>query len=175
MKPNGTVPTLAARAAVPFTLQVTGLVMRPRQLTITDLAPLPRATFTETFSCDDQWATQSQRWCGPRLLDVLALAGLLPSAKYVWVGAGEYVVPVLLAEAAGAVLADTLNDAPLSAAHGAPWRLALPGKQCFTSVKWVDRLEVTAERGLNVGARRTSERLRAERAGGSVTRRPQTT
>lgn len=145
-------------------LRVDGLVIRPCQFTVTDLADLPRATFTETFSCDDQWATQSQRWRGPRLLDVLELAGILPAAKYVRVGAGEYVVPVLLAEADGALLADMLNDQPLPPEHGAPWRLALPGKQCFTSVKWVDRLEMTAERGLNVGARLTSERLRVERA-----------
>lgn len=164
MKPNETVLDASERAADQRLLHVSGLVIRPCRFTVTDLADLPRATFTETFSCDDQWATQSQRWCGPRLLDILELAGLLPTAKYVRVGAGEYVVPVLLAEAAGALLADTLNDEPLTAEHGAPWRLALPGKQCFTSVKWVDRLEVTAKRGLNVGAHRTSERLRAERA-----------
>jgi DMSO/TMAO reductase YedYZ molybdopterin-dependent catalytic subunit len=149
-------------------LRVTGLVSRACGFTVADLAHLPRASFTETFSCDDQWATQSQSWRGPRLLDVLALAGLLPAAKYVRVGAGDYVVPVLLAEADGALLADTLNDQPLPPEHGAPWRLALPGKQCFTSVKWVDRLEVTAERGANVGARLTSERLRTERTVATV-------
>lgn len=145
------------------TLRVAGLVSRPGLFQVTDLAALPRASFTETFSCDQEWQAKSQTWTGPRLLDVLALAGLLPAGQYVRVGAGDYVVPVLLTDAAGALLADTLNGETLTAAHGAPWRLALPGKQCFTSVKWVDQLEVTAERGDNVGARLTSMRLRAER------------
>lgn len=147
------------------TLRIEGLVSHPCALRMTDLAQLPRASFTETFSCDEQWQAKSQSWVGPRLLDLLALAGLLPAARYVRVGAGDYVVPVLLAEAAGAILADTLNGQPLTAEHGASWRLALPGKQCFTSVKWVDRLEVTAVRGDNAGARLTSARRRAERAG----------
>ncbi|MEZ4864436.1 MAG: molybdopterin-dependent oxidoreductase [Caldilineaceae bacterium] len=144
-------------------LSIAGLVLEPRLFYPADLFLLPRASFTETFSCDEQWATQSQTWAGPRLLGVLNLAGLLPQAKYVRVGAGEYVVPVLLAEAGQALLADTLNGQPLTPEHGAPWRLAWPGAHCFTSVKWVDRLEVTAVRGTNAGARLTSARRRAER------------
>ena len=130
-------------------LSIAGLVSNPRLLTPADLATVPKASFTENFSCDEQWVATNQTWSGPRLLDVLNLVGLLPSANYVRVGAGEYVVPILLADAARALLADTLNDQPLALEHGAPWRLALPGARCFISVKWVDRLELTAEAGKN--------------------------
>ena len=149
-------------------LRVEGLVSQPCLIKPADLATLPRASFTENFSCDEQWVATSQTWSGPRLIDVLKLAGLLPAAKYVRVGAGEYVVPILLADATQALLADTLNDQPLTLEHGAPWRLALPGARCFTSVKWVDRLELVTERGENMGARITSTRLRAERAEASA-------
>ncbi|CAN5631184.1 hypothetical protein BH10CHL1_BH10CHL1_33160 [soil metagenome] len=93
-------------------LRIEGLVNKPCWLKLADLAVLPRASFTENFSCDEQWVAISQTWSGPRLFDILNLAGLLPTAKYVRVGAGEYVVPVLLQEAAQALLADTLNDHP---------------------------------------------------------------
>jgi DMSO/TMAO reductase YedYZ molybdopterin-dependent catalytic subunit len=161
--PIHAVPESAQQLATEPGLRIEGLVSEPRLLKPADLATLPRASFTENFSCDEQWSTTNQTWSGPRLLDVLNLAGLLPTAKYVRVGAGAYVVPVLLQEATQALLADMLNDQPISLEHGAPWRLALPGARCFTSVKWVDRLELVAARGANTGARITSTRLRANR------------
>jgi len=60
------------------------------------------------------------------------------------VGAGSYVMPLALADARAAVLANELDDKPLSLEHGAPWRLVVPGGACYTSVKWVDRLELAA-------------------------------
>ena len=161
--PNHAGPESAQPLATEPSLWIEGLVSKPCLLKPADLASLPRASFTENFSCDEQWVATSQTWSGPRLLDVLNLAGLLPNAKYVRVGAGAYVEPVLLQEAMQALLADMLNDQPITPEHGAPWRLALPGGRCFTSVKWVDRLELTAGRGENVGARITSTRLRAHR------------
>lgn len=166
MKINTEVPLpVMSESAHPFatesTLRIEGLVSEARWLKSADLINLPRINLTETFSCDEQWAMKSQTWCGPRLIDVINLAGLLTTAKYVRVGAGDYVVPILLADASEALLADSLNGQPLSPEHGAPWRIALPGAQCFTSVKWVDRLEITAVRGDNSGARLTSKRLRA--------------
>jgi DMSO/TMAO reductase YedYZ molybdopterin-dependent catalytic subunit len=81
-----------------------------------------------------------------RLADVVALAGPLPAARYVRVHAGEYIVSVPLDGAGAALLCDELNGRPLPPAHGAPWRLLVPGGACFTSVKWVDRLELAAAR-----------------------------
>jgi DMSO/TMAO reductase YedYZ molybdopterin-dependent catalytic subunit len=97
-------------------------------------------------------------------MDVLALAKPLPTAHYVRVHAGNYVVPLSLAEAEHALLADTLNDQPLAVEHGAPWRLALAGGACFTSVKWVDRLELCAEPGENVGQRVAQRRAQLQQA-----------
>jgi DMSO/TMAO reductase YedYZ molybdopterin-dependent catalytic subunit len=96
-------------------------------------------------------------------MDVLTLAHPLPTARYVRVHAGNYVVPIALTEAELALLADTLNEQPLAVEHGAPWRLALPGAACFISVKWVDRLELTTEPGENVGERVAAARNRAQR------------
>jgi sulfite oxidase len=66
---------------------------------------------------------------------------------------------VPLDEAGAALLCDGLDDQPLPLEHGAPWRLVIPGGVCFTSVKWVERLELTAEPGPNDGQRIARARL----------------
>jgi DMSO/TMAO reductase YedYZ molybdopterin-dependent catalytic subunit len=140
-------------------LRVDGLVARPLELRPTDLASLPRAVLEEPFVCEEGWGVPGLRWGGVRLADVLAIAEPLPTAGYVRAGAGRYVAPVRLAEAADALLSDELNGQPLSVEHGAPWRLVLPGAACYTSVKWLDHLELTAEPGEHTAQRMARARL----------------
>lgn len=147
------------------TLRIMGLVAKPQTLSAADLlaarATFTRISFTQDFLCDGKWTVPDQQWSGYRLLDVLGLAKPLPTAKYIRVGSGDYIVPIALEEAEHALLADTLNGEPLTVQHGAPWRLALFGGRCFTSVKWVDRLELTAEPGDNTGVQIVRERNQA--------------
>jgi DMSO/TMAO reductase YedYZ molybdopterin-dependent catalytic subunit len=150
----------AARAM----LRIDGLVARPLEVSQADLARLPHAVLEEPFSCEEGWSVPGLRWGGLRLADVLALAEPLPAARYVRVGAGPYVAPVPLAEAVAALLADELNGEPLSIEHGAPWRLVLPGGACYTSVKWLDRLELTAEPGEHTAQRLAGARFEAARS-----------
>ena len=145
-------PGRPARAAVP-SLQITGLVARPRSLTPADLAALARVDLAEDFTCEEGWSVPGLRWQGVRLADVLALARSEPSARFVRICSDEYVVPLPLSDADRAVLCDQLNGRPLPVEHGAPWRLVIPGGACYTSVKWVDRLEVAVEAGDNTGQR----------------------
>jgi DMSO/TMAO reductase YedYZ molybdopterin-dependent catalytic subunit len=143
------------------TLRIDGLVQCAVHLRArTDLLGLPRIEHAEPFTCEEGWTVQSVRWKGVRLLDVIALAGSLPNARYVRVHAGDYVVPVALADAHAALLCDDMDGRSLPAVHGAPWRLLLPGGACFTSVKWVDRLELTAAPGPHDGERIARTRLR---------------
>jgi DMSO/TMAO reductase YedYZ molybdopterin-dependent catalytic subunit len=146
-------------------LRIDGLVARPVEVEGAILAALPRIEREEAFTCEEGWTVPNVRWGGVRLADVIALAGPRPSAPYVRVHAGEYVVPVTIAEAADALLCDELNGRPLPRVHGAPWRLVVPGRECFTSVKWVDRLELTDDPGEPTGERIARSQL-APRAGG---------
>ena len=50
------------------------------------------------------------------------------------------------ARAPETLLADSLDAAPLPAAHGGPLRLVVPSQLGYKNVKWVVRLEVTATR-----------------------------
>jgi len=159
------VPAQATAWAANPTLRIEGLVAEPQTLTAADLAAdratLSRADFTDDFLCDGKWTVPDQQWSGFRLLDILKLAGPLLTARYIRVGSGDYVVPISLRDAEDALLADTLNGEPLTLEHGAPWRLALFGGRCFTSVKWVDRLELTDEPGENTSLQIVRERNQA--------------
>lgn len=132
-------------------LQIDGLVARACILTSQDLAHLPRESATEWLPNPYDGVTVQETWRGVRLIDVLRLAQPLPAAQYVRVHAEAFIVPIALAEAENALLVDTWNGQPLTVAYGAPWRLVLIGGACFTRVKWIERLEVTAEPGENVG------------------------
>jgi DMSO/TMAO reductase YedYZ molybdopterin-dependent catalytic subunit len=84
-----------------------------------------------------------------------------PQARFLKVYAGIFTVLLPLAEAltGGALLAHRLNGAPLTPEHGAPLRLVAPGRACFYSVKWVDRLEVLADEASTTGESIARNRL----------------
>lgn len=145
-------------------LHVGGLVTAARVFAPEDLARLPRTGLATDFHCHGKSSSSDRLWQGPRLVDVLSLAGPAPTAQYIRVGAGEYVVPLSRQEAEEAILADTVNGQPLSVENGGPWRLVLPGVRCFANVKWVDRLEAAAEPGENTGVESIRARNRARRA-----------
>ena len=63
--------------------------------------------------------------------------------------AGDFSISMPLDRTAPALLAIRLNETNLSVEHGAPVRLVVPGGECFTSIKWLDHLELRSEPGLN--------------------------
>lgn len=142
-------------------LRIDGLVDHAPALQVTDLQALPRIEHVEAFTCEEGWTVPEVRWRGVRLADVIAFARPLPSSRYVRVHAGGYVIPIPLEEARAALLCDEMNGRPLPAAHGAPWRLLIPGGTCLTSVKWVDRLELTAAPGERAAERIARSRLKS--------------
>ncbi len=128
-------------------LRVDGLVAAPLTLTLADVLALQAQAVAADFICEEGWTAPDQQWDGVPVAAVLRAAGPLPGAAFVRVHAGDYTVLLPLDEATGggALLAHRLNGAALTPAHGAPLRLVAPGRACFWSVKWVDRLEVLAE------------------------------
>lgn len=90
-------------------------------------------------------------WGGVALATVLEAAGVAEQARFVQASAGEFSVPLSLDAARRALLATRLGDTPLPREHGWPVRLVVPGDDCFTSVKWLDRIELRAQPGANTG------------------------
>ena len=102
-------------------------------------------------------ATGTAIWTGVALADVLALAGPLPGASDVGFEGADVCpearpvqrfggsIPLDKASRSEVLLAWTMNGAPLTAVHGAPVRVVVPGYIGARSVKWLDRIELRSE------------------------------
>lgn len=130
-------------------LVVDGLVARRLELTPADLAAFPPAQVTDDFRCLEGWSVPGLHWRGVALATLLDAAGVAAGACSVQASAGEFSVPLTIEDARRALLATHLGDTPLAREHGWPVRLVVPGADCFTSIKWLDRIELRAEPGPN--------------------------
>jgi DMSO/TMAO reductase YedYZ molybdopterin-dependent catalytic subunit len=155
-------------------LRVEGRVGRALELTWDDLLALPQRSVFATVECAGngrsflrerqpgvQWgagAIGHAEWTGVPVRDVLERAGLKPGAvEVLFEGAdrgseSDHPEPMQFARSlplAKALDRDTLlvtrmNGEMLSASHGHPVRLFVPGWYGVASVKWLRRIEVLA-------------------------------
>ena len=141
------------------------------RLSLDYLRSLPRHTLISYLECAGNWRGFFQRitgqtasgsqwgtgavgcaeWSGPRLADVLALAGVRDDAvdvNVIGLDEAEWARPMPLAKALdpNTILALTMNGAPLPPDHGFPVRVIVPGWVGSSSVKWVGRIEVATEK-----------------------------
>jgi DMSO/TMAO reductase YedYZ molybdopterin-dependent catalytic subunit len=110
---------------------------------------MPQHELRHDFKCREGWIVPDLRWRGVLLQTIFELARPHREARHVQASAGNFSTSVPLDLAARALLAIRLNETNLSAEHGGPVRLVVPGGECFTSIKWLDHLELRSEPGLN--------------------------
>lgn len=132
-----------------YSLQVDGLVDRPARFHLSDLLELADDGIDDDFACLEGWTVPAQAWRGVRLMTLLAQVGVQSAARWVQASCADFSLPLALPDAGTALLALSLNGAPLPVEHGAPVRLLVPGGACFTSVKWLDHLELRATPAAN--------------------------
>lgn len=158
--------------AAAYRLNVNGMVSKPSQLSLEDLKKLPQFTVPATLECTGngrafyspkvpgiQWgrgAVGNAEWRGPRLGDVLKLAGVDGSSKWVeFDGADTGVLstpdfvrsmPMEKAMHPATLLALSMNG-ETPAIHGFPVRLIVPGWDGTSWVKWVTRITPGKEPG----------------------------
>jgi DMSO/TMAO reductase YedYZ molybdopterin-dependent catalytic subunit len=130
-------------------VRVDGLVNRVLDLRPADLLALPQQEVVGDFTCVEGWTVPHVSWQGVPLREVLDLAGVRAEAHWLQASAGLFSVPLPDEVWETAFLALRLGDEDLSVEHGGPVRLVVPGQACFTSVKWLDHLEVRAAAGPN--------------------------
>jgi DMSO/TMAO reductase YedYZ molybdopterin-dependent catalytic subunit len=150
-----------------WTLAVDGAVERPLALSLDDLTRLPQSEITSVHECAGsplaptipQRRVGNVRWGGVRLSDLLRLAGVNDSAGYV-ISTGldhgvfdgayharyEKDLPLAKALDGSALVALTVNGAPLPVRRGGPVRLVVPGYYGTNSTKWLATLTVSDRR-----------------------------
>ena len=159
-KPNGSIDPdgpdyVAARdeSFVNWKLQVGGLVDKPLQLSLADLRRMPSRTQITRHDCVEGWSCIG-KWKGAPLKDILTMAGLKPSTRYIALhcadkleqtldGSGQYYETIDLIDAfhPQTILAYELNDETLPVAHGAPLRLRVERQLGYKMAKYVMGIE----------------------------------
>lgn len=151
-----------------FKLVLTGRVAKEMNVTLAQLRALPQYTVPAVLECTGngraffsprvpgvQWgrgAIGNAEWTGPRLADVLKLAGADGSAAYVTTNGADNglaktpdfirSLPMKKAVDPATLLALKMNGEPLPDLHGFPLRLIVPGWDGTSWVKWVNYLSV---------------------------------
>lgn len=127
-----------------YRLRVEGLVSRPLNLSLADLAALPQHDCVMRHVCVEGWAA-IVAWSGVRLADVLDLAGISSLGGYLAIDSADQYFgtwDIVSARHPQTLLATRMNGAPLPVANGAPLRLATPIKLGYKLSKWITRLRV---------------------------------
>jgi DMSO/TMAO reductase YedYZ molybdopterin-dependent catalytic subunit len=153
-------------------LAIEGLVTNKLSLELADLKALPETSVTAVLQCSGngrsfhtprvpgvQWnhgAMSQAKFTGVRLRDLLEKAGLDRTAKHVHIRGADRTpkptvpaflrsLPIERALDPTTLVAYAMNDAPLPLAHGAPFRLVVPGWAGDHWVKWLTRIAVEKE------------------------------
>lgn len=154
-----------------YRLTLNGRVNRPLGLPIADLRKLPMYSVPATLECTGnargffrprvpgvQWgrgAIGNAEWSGPRLSEVLKLAGASLDSAYVTFNGADIGVaktpdfirsmPMSKALHPATLLALKMNGEVLPDLHGFPVRLIVPGWDGTSWVKWVTTISVANE------------------------------
>ncbi len=139
----------AATGFAGWALVVDGLVKQPLALPLSTLQAMKQRTQITRHDCVEGWSAIG-KWQGPQLSAILAMAGLLPTARYavlhcadVLSGAPFYEsIDLIDAFHPQTILAWRMNDRMLPIAHGAPLRLRVERQLGYKQAKYIMRVEL---------------------------------
>jgi DMSO/TMAO reductase YedYZ molybdopterin-dependent catalytic subunit len=176
-----------------FRLKVSGLVERPKTLSLDELRKMGGKELIAGFECSGnrrplQGLSSNGRWTGVPLRTVLEQAGLKAQAReIVFFGAdrGEEDVefrtqkykveqqygrslPRDVATSPEPFLAYALNGAPLTRHQGSPLRLIVPGWYGAPNVKWLSEIHAQADQYLGKFQARWYRTLKGEMVNGEM-------
>jgi DMSO/TMAO reductase YedYZ molybdopterin-dependent catalytic subunit len=177
-------------------LEITGLVERPKKLSLADLKALPRQDQHMTLECSGSGASPgfmngvyNSRWTGAALAPLLKDCGIKPGAiEVVFFGHDkkeEILRPMTPRELKvevpfgrsmsledalrpDLILAYERNGGPFEKRNGWPLRLIVPGWYGIANVKWLRRIELRDRRYMGRYMGRDYVTVRGERHGNEV-------
>ncbi|MET9269813.1 molybdopterin-dependent oxidoreductase [Kribbella sp. NPDC003557] len=131
-------------------IAISGVVRKPSEVRLPELATLPRHEIVADFHCVSGWTATDLRWEGVRFADFFrtfvepALDAEVSVSHLAFVGLDgiSSVVESQDALAADVLLADRVNGHPLGGDHGAPIRLVSPAQYGYMSIKHLCGIEV---------------------------------
>lgn len=128
--------------------RIWGAVERPVELTWEEIHAHPRGDVLCDIHCVTTWSRYDNRFGGPAVSPLLALAKPLASAKHVMVHAlPDYTtnLPLSDLDRPENLLATHHDGEPLNPEHGGPIRLLVPHLYLWKSAKWVTGFELLEE------------------------------
>jgi DMSO/TMAO reductase YedYZ molybdopterin-dependent catalytic subunit len=130
-----------------WTFRIWGEVEEPLTLTWEEFDALPRTEHVQDIHCVTRWSRFDMAFRGVHWRDLAPLVRPKPSARFAIAHAEQGFtanVPYASLEDDHALLATEANGEPLTAEHGWPLRLVIPGKYFWKSAKWLRGIELTA-------------------------------
>jgi DMSO/TMAO reductase YedYZ molybdopterin-dependent catalytic subunit len=132
-----------------WTLDVSGLVRKPRRFLRKDIEALPRASYTVKHHCVEGW-TAIATWTGVPVSTIATLVEPMPQARYLRFDSfdsGYYNGwDLTSAMHPQTILAYAYNERPLMMNHGAPLRLYSPIKLGYKLTKYLTAMTFTSDR-----------------------------
>ena len=132
----------------PWTLQLRGLFITPRRLTLEQLLAEPLEDQSIDIHCVTRWSRLGVPFRGIPLARLLSPEQIEPRARYVSFVARSsrsHSSSVSLEVAQTALLALYAEGTPLSAEYGGPVRVVVPDRYFYKSVKWLEAIELLEE------------------------------
>ncbi|GAA0608213.1 hypothetical protein GCM10010394_42610 [Streptomyces crystallinus] len=137
------------RGAADYRLTVDGLVDRPATYTLDALRALPQTRLVRDVQCVTGWRVPGTPFAGVRLSRLLDAAGVRPGAGAVRFTCfdGTYTESLDLEQARrdDVLVALSMQDRPVSHAHGGPVRLYVAPMYFYKSAKWLSGITVTSK------------------------------
>ncbi|MGB8958531.1 MAG: molybdopterin-dependent oxidoreductase [Candidatus Aminicenantales bacterium] len=135
-------------------LKVEGLVEHPLDLTLDEILAKPRQTQALTLSCISNPVggdlISTSFWTGTPFKGILDEAGLKKDVREIAIESADgFYESVPLSEAMDArtLLVYEMNGEPLTADHGYPLRIFIPGHFGMKQPKWIVRMEAIDRKG----------------------------
>lgn len=135
------VPDIDPRA---WRLELDGAIRDRAPVDLAAIHAAPAREIDAIIDCTGGWWSE-QRWGGTALHELLLSRGLHAAARFVSVtSVTGHSWTFGIDDLRDAILATHVGGVELSAGHGAPVRLVVPGRRGFQWIKWVGRIEVRA-------------------------------
>lgn len=130
-----------------WTLAIDGMVDRPASFSLAELKSYPSRAQITHLACEEGWSYIAE-WIGVPLSHILEQVGVHPQARYVVYFSSEpgWWDSIDMADALHpqTFLAHGLNGGDLPVGNGGPLRMRVPRQLGYKSVKFINRLTVTA-------------------------------